>query len=107
MEIATLVCNNGLNYDITFQTYSMYEYLKKQGNQVQIVDYNFLNKDDRKTEETERRRRRPSDRSRRRRHDIPPPGSGPPAGQVRPGGGGRPPPGGVHQQLCPGVGGAV
>lgn len=50
MEIATLVCNNGLNYDITFQTYSMYEYLKKQGNQVQIVDYNFLNKDDRKTE---------------------------------------------------------
>lgn len=42
MEIATLVCNKKLSYESTFQAYSMYEYLKKQGNQVQIIDYNFL-----------------------------------------------------------------
>ena len=50
MEIATLVCNNGLNYDLVFQTYSMFEYLKRQGNQVQIIDYNFLKKDNKKSE---------------------------------------------------------
>lgn len=42
MEIAALVCNKKLNYDSTFQAYSIYEYLKGQGNQVQIIDYNFL-----------------------------------------------------------------
>ena len=50
MEIATLVCNNGLNYDLVFQTYSMFEYLKGQGNQVQIIDYNFLKNDNKKSE---------------------------------------------------------
>ena len=50
MEIATLVCNNGLNYDLVFQTFSMFEYLKRQGNQVQIIDYNFLKKDNKKSE---------------------------------------------------------
>lgn len=49
MEIAALVCNNKLSYDSTFQAYSMFEYLKKQGNQVQVIDYNFLsNKSDKK-----------------------------------------------------------
>jgi len=42
MEIAALVCNKKLNYDSTLQTYSIYEYLKGQGNQVQIIDYNFI-----------------------------------------------------------------
>lgn len=42
MEIAALVCNKKLNYDSTLQAYSIYEYLKGQGNQVQIIDYNFL-----------------------------------------------------------------
>lgn len=50
MEIATLVCNNGLNYDLVFQTFSMFEYLKRQGNQVQVIDYNFLKKDNKKSE---------------------------------------------------------
>ena len=50
MEIATLVCNNGLNYDLVFQTFSMFEYLKRQGNQVQIIDYNFLKNDNKKSE---------------------------------------------------------
>ena len=50
MEIATLVCNNGLNYDLVFQTFSMFEYLKGQGNQVQIIDYNFLKNDNKKSE---------------------------------------------------------
>jgi hypothetical protein len=50
MEIATLVCNNGLNYDLVFQTFSMSEYLKRQGNQVQVIDYNFLKKDNKKSE---------------------------------------------------------
>lgn len=44
MEIATLVCNQKLSYDSVFQSYSMYEYLRKQENQVQIIDYNLLNK---------------------------------------------------------------
>lgn len=50
MEIATLVCNNGLNYDLVFQTFSMFEYLKRQGNQVQVIDYNFFKKDNKKSE---------------------------------------------------------
>lgn len=42
MEIAALVCNNKLNYESTLQTYSIFEYAKRKGNQIQIIDYNFL-----------------------------------------------------------------
>lgn len=49
MEIAALICNKKLTYDSTFQAYSIYEYLKKQGDQVQVIDYNFLlNESDKK-----------------------------------------------------------
>lgn len=53
METAVLICNNKeLNYDTTIKAYSIYEYLKKQGNQVQIVDYNLLdNKASKKSKE--------------------------------------------------------
>ncbi len=44
MEIATLICNNKLDYDMALKAYSMYKYLKSQGNQVEIIDYNFSNK---------------------------------------------------------------
>lgn len=42
MEIAALVCNNKLDYESTLQTYSIFEYAKRRGNQIQIIDYNFL-----------------------------------------------------------------
>lgn len=44
MEIAALVCNDKLNYESTFQIYSMFEYWKNKGNQIQIIDYNLLDK---------------------------------------------------------------
>ncbi|MBO5476696.1 MAG: hypothetical protein J6A15_02955 [Clostridia bacterium] len=44
MEIAALVCNDKLNYESTFQIYSMFEYLKDKGNQIQIIDYNLLDR---------------------------------------------------------------
>lgn len=51
MDIAALVCNKKVNYDLAFQTFSMYEYLKSKGNQIQIIDYNLLeNKRNKKNE---------------------------------------------------------
>lgn len=47
MEIAALVCNDKLNYESAFQIYSLYEYLKHKNNQVQIVDYNLLDRNKR------------------------------------------------------------
>lgn len=44
MEIAALVCNDKLNYESAFQIYSLYEYLKHKNNQVQIIDYNLLDR---------------------------------------------------------------
>lgn len=38
MELAILSCNNKLNNDTAFQIFAMYEYLKRQGNNVQVVD---------------------------------------------------------------------
>lgn len=38
MELAILSCNNKLNNDTEFQIFAMYEYLKRQGNNVQVVD---------------------------------------------------------------------
>ncbi len=42
MEIAALVCNKKMDYDTVFKTYSLYEYLRKIGNVVEVIDYNFL-----------------------------------------------------------------
>ncbi len=42
MEIAALVCNKKMDYDAVFKTYSLYEYLRKIGNVVEVIDYNFL-----------------------------------------------------------------
>lgn len=39
MELAILSCNKKLNNDTAFQIFVMYEYLKRQGNNVQVVDY--------------------------------------------------------------------
>lgn len=44
MEIVALVCNDKLNYESAFQIYSLYEYLKHKNNQVQIIDYNLLDR---------------------------------------------------------------
>lgn len=38
MELAILSCNKKLNNDTAFQIFAMYEYLKRQGNNVQVVD---------------------------------------------------------------------
>lgn len=42
MEIAILVCNKGINYESALHAYSIYKYLTKQGNRVEIIDYNFI-----------------------------------------------------------------
>lgn len=42
MEIAALICNDKLNYESAFQIYSMYEYIKSSGNQIQVIDLNLL-----------------------------------------------------------------
>lgn len=42
MEIAILVCNKGVDYESALHAYSIYKYLVKQGNRVEIIDYNFL-----------------------------------------------------------------
>ena len=45
MEIAALVCNDKLDYESALKTYSIFQINRKMGNQVQIVDYNYLNPD--------------------------------------------------------------
>lgn len=42
MEIAILVCNRGIDYESALHAYSIYKYLVKQGNRVEIIDYNFI-----------------------------------------------------------------
>ena len=39
MDIATMTCKDRLDYNNVLQTYGMYTYLKKMGNQVQVIDY--------------------------------------------------------------------
>ncbi len=41
MEIAALTYNDKLNYNSALQIYSLYEYIKKSGEQIQIIDYNL------------------------------------------------------------------
>ncbi len=43
MEIAALICNEDLDYESTLQIYSMFQFIRKSGNEIQIIDYNFLN----------------------------------------------------------------
>ena len=42
MEIAALVCNDKLDYEAALKTYSIFHTTRKMGNQIQIVDYNYL-----------------------------------------------------------------
>ncbi len=42
MEIAILVCNKGIDYESALHAYSIYKYLVKKGNRVEIIDYNFI-----------------------------------------------------------------
>ena len=41
MEIAALTYNDKLNYNSALQIYSLYEYIKNSGEQIQIIDYNL------------------------------------------------------------------
>lgn len=43
MEIAILVCNENADYELALHSYSMYKYLVKQGNRVEVIDYNYIN----------------------------------------------------------------
>lgn len=42
MEIAALVCNDKLDYESALKTYAVFQSTRKMGNQIQIVDYNYL-----------------------------------------------------------------
>lgn len=45
MEIAALVFSDNLDYKSALQTYSIFQFTRKNGNEIQIVDYNLLNTD--------------------------------------------------------------
>ncbi len=46
MEIAALICNEKLDIESALKTYSIFKCLKDTGNQIQIIDYNYINADE-------------------------------------------------------------